>query len=221
MRSLPRLLTFAALGLLLWGIIRETRRHIAANADPGTIVLFFGGTLLVGLVLGVLVAISVAPLIGSRIGGFFYNPDEQVEPNPHAKAMAFVAQGDYPAAIEAYKAVLEENHADMHALSEIVHIYCDRLHEPEPAIAILESALETELTTEDAAFVAGRLAEVCWVHQKDALRARTILLQVAEMLPETSYAANAMHKVREIDHALQTGSHERLRNEAADQQVPG
>ena len=206
---LPRILILAALGLLMCGVITETRRLTRLEADGAAILPFFLATIALALVMGVIVALWLAPMIGNRVGGFFYNPSEEVEKNPHSAAMALVAQGDYEGAIEAYKAVLDKNPADLHAVSEIVHLYCDRLHEPGPAAGFLEQTLQLEQPVEKAAFLASRLADVCWTHQRDGLRAKAILLKVAEMLPETTHAANAMHRIREIEHALALQEQER------------
>jgi len=46
------------------------------------------------------------------------------------------------------------------------------------------------------------MVDVCWLHQHDAIRARAILIKIAEDMPETREAANALHRLQEIDRAL-------------------
>lgn len=204
MRLLPRLLILLALGWLLAVLIYETR-HLSPEADQTKVILLFGGSVLVGLSLGVLVAFSLLPMLGDWVGSFFFNPNEEVEKNPHSEAMALVAQGEYAEAIEAYGKVLEKNPGDLLALSEMVHLYCDKLQQPEPAAQLLEEALGSEWPQDDAAFLASRLVDVYWTYQHNAKAARPLLLQIAETMPDTKHAANAMHRLREIEHALETG----------------
>lgn len=201
MRAIPRILILAALCLLMWGIMGETRKLDAQGADASQILPFFLAIVGLALILGVVVALWIAPIIGNLIGSFFFNPGEEIRKNPHSSAMERVAQGDYSGAIDAYKTVAAKNPGDMHAIGEIVHLYCDTLQEPASAVEFLERILETDQPAEDAAFVASRLAEVHWVHLRDGIKAKAILAQITRLFPETTFAANAMHKMREIDQA--------------------
>jgi hypothetical protein len=44
--------------------------------------------------------------------------------------------------------------------------------------------------------------DVYWNQKRDASRARHMLMQIAETMPNTRHAANAMHRLHEIDRAL-------------------
>jgi len=101
-----------------------------------------------------------------------------VEHDPHADALRAVACGQYEKAIAEYRRILKKNRNDTYALSEIAHVYCDRLHQPEAAKAILEKALDRDWPFEDAAFLSFRLADVYWNHQQNPDRAKALLEQV-------------------------------------------
>lgn len=203
MRVLPRLIVLLALGWV-FAILLSESRQLSANqeADPTKVMLLFISLIAVGIAMGVLIALALVPMLGDWVGGFFYNPNEKVEKNPHAEALSLVAQGDYAGAIAAFERIWRANPADTQALNEVVHLYCDKLHEPLTAVELLEQALQAEFPEEETAFIAARLADVYWTHLQDARSARPLLLRVSESMPDSKYAANAMHRLREIDHAL-------------------
>ena len=174
----------------------------ADNPDNTKLLVLFAAILFVAVVIGTIIAVAVIPSIGETIGNFFFNPNQQIEKNPHFDALAKIAQGDYEGAIADYKKNLAEDPHDMHALSEIVHIYCDKLHDHDAAEKFLEESLQQEWPPEQGAFLASRLVDVYWNHKHDATRARHVLLQIAETMPDTRHAANAVHRLHEIDRAL-------------------
>jgi len=203
MPLLTRILVVAA--LVYFGYILFQEGHVEflkEEGDKTAIFMYFFGVLAVALVTGVVIAISVVPAIGEWIGGFFYNPGEKMERDPHTVAQAKVAQGDYEGAIESYLAIYEENPHDTLAVSEMAHIYCDRLASPESAASVLEQALDTDLPPEEAASLSSRLVDVYWKYQHDAENAKALLMQIAETLPDTKHAANAIHRIHEIDRAV-------------------
>lgn len=172
------------------------------NPDNSKLVMLFVAILGLAIVIGAIAAISIIPSIGETIGNFFFNPNQQIEKNPHSSAMAKIAQGDYEGAIEEYKKNLAENPDDMHALSEIIHMYCDKLHDHDAAERFLEEALQQEWPPEQGAFIAARLVDVYWNHKRDASRARHVLQQIVETMPDTRHSANAAHRLLEIERTL-------------------
>jgi tetratricopeptide (TPR) repeat protein len=170
--------------------------------DSSRAILLFGGVVLVGAAAGILLAFSVMPQIAEGIGNLFFHPNEKIEKNPHADAMGAIARGEYEQAIEEYRKVYERNPEDNLALSEMARLYCEKLHNPQPAAEILEAALQRELLPEDAAFICTRLADLYWTHQHNAAGARALLLQVIETMPNTRHSANASHKIQEIERQL-------------------
>lgn len=202
-----RILLFVGIAYLLFVIISEVRSVMSAERpDSARVILLFGALVLAGLALGVMVALVVVPAFSEKIGNFFFVPDAQIEKGPHGDALAKVAQGDFEGAIEEYSLAFKKDPTDTLALSEIVHLYCDKLHDHAAGADFLEHALDQEWPAEQGAFLAARLADIYWHHQGDAPRARELLVQIAEAMPETQHAANAMHRLREIEHALATRS---------------
>lgn len=206
MRIFTRLVIVAALAWLGYILFSDARDYQKVeDADPTKIMLYFGGVILVGVAMGTIVAMSLIPAIGDAMGNFLFNPNEEVEKDPHAGAMAKVAQGDYEGAVEEYRTVVASNPSDTLALSEIAHLYCDRIGNDGAAAEVLESALQQEWPPDDSAFLCNRLVDVYWTYQHDGARARALLIQVVETLPDTKHAANAQHRLRDIDHAIETG----------------
>jgi|ERR1700677_70530 len=202
MRNMTR--TLSILGLLWLEIVlyMQVQAREKAGGDETVIIVLFLAIIFLAIVIGGVVALAVVPAIGETIGNFFFNPNQEIEKNPHSNAMAKIAQGDYEGAIEAYKKNVEEDPEDMHALSEVIHIYCDKLHDHDSAERYLEEALKNEWPPEQGAFLASRLVDVYWNHRHDAERARHVLMQIAETMPNTKHAANAVHRLHEIDRAL-------------------
>jgi tetratricopeptide (TPR) repeat protein len=172
------------------------------NPDNTTLLLLFLGIVVIAIVIGTIFALFVVPAIGEFVGNFFFNPNQEIEKSPHSAAMAKIAQGDYEGAVEEYKKTLEETPDDTHALSEIIHLYCDKLHNHDAAELFMEDALQKEWPPEQGAFLASRLVDIYWIHKHDAARARHVLNQIVDTMPDTKYAANAAHRLHEIDRAL-------------------
>ncbi len=203
------ILRIAAVLALCWLVIvlfsEGSQELNSETPDHMRMLLVFGTAVVLGLAGGVFVALYVLPTIGEKFGGLFFNPDEEIEKDVHAEAIVLIAKGDYQGAVEAYRAVYEEDPADTLALSEIVKLYCDKLGDPEAGARVLEEALENEWTPEAGAFLAERLVDVRWHYQRDAIIARALLIQIAETMPDTKYAANAQHRLREIERVVEEG----------------
>jgi tetratricopeptide (TPR) repeat protein len=200
MSLFPRLLLFAALGWLAFILFQEAQAvNAAPDGDPSKIVLLFGAVVLVGGLAGVLFVIMVMPSIGDAIGNFFFQPNQTSTPDPHAHAQSAMARGDYAEAIEEYQKAIGHEPDDLLAYSEIAKIYCDHLGDSAAAAETLEEAMQREWAPDDAAFLTSRLAEIYWRHQHDAARARELLQQLIDVLPGTRHAANAQHRLHEIE----------------------
>lgn len=200
MRNITRLFVVLALLWLAYTLFGKARAaYSQEEVDATRVVTLFASMLLVALVAGGFFVVSFLPEIGEGIGNLFFNPNEPLPANPHGKALAAVARGDYLGAIHEYEEVFEKDPTDTLALSEITHLYCDKLHDPAPAAALLEKALGREWLAEDAAFLTSRLVDVYWHHQGDLSRARELLLEVMDLLPGTKHAANAQHRLHEIE----------------------
>ena len=192
-----------ALAWLTVVIFSEARAEAKKEkADDGKIVLYFGGVILVGGAAGILVVTVLMPAVGDALGNLVFSPNQRNEKAPHADAMAAMARGDHEAAVQAYLKAFADDPHDTLALSEMAKIECEHLGDPAAAADVLEQALEREWTPEDAAFLTSRLAEIYWKYQHNARDARGLLMQIIETMPGTKNAANAQHKLQEIERAL-------------------
>jgi tetratricopeptide (TPR) repeat protein len=181
----------------------EVQAHLP-EPDNSRVVLLFGGAVLDGTVIALILTMLVLPAVGDKIGSFFFNPDQRIEHDPHADAIAKLAQGDPESAIEVYESILSNDPSDTLAISEIARICCRDLGDTARAATVIEHALETEWPHEQSSFLANRLADV-YLLQNDVVRARQLLIEIAQNLEGTKYAANALHRIHEVDRSLETG----------------
>lgn len=203
MKDLPRNLIILALLVITVILFRQAQAaYQVEDADATRVVLLFGAVVLVGATTGGLAVIAFLPQFGDAVGNAFFHPNEVIEKDPHADAMGAMARGDYARAIEEYGKAFAHDPNDTLALSEMARIYCEKLQEPAEAATLLEAALERELETGDAAFLCSRLADVYWNYQHDIVRARELLMQVIETMPNTRHSANASHRLQEMERQL-------------------
>ncbi len=203
MRTLTRLLIFLGLAYLAFVLFHEARLASKdPDIDPSKVVMLFAGVVLVGGTMAILVVVLVMPRIGDAVGNFFFQPNQEVEKDPHSAAVAALARGDYAAAVEAYRKVIESDPDDALSYCEIAKISCEHLDDALGASTILEQALRREWPTEDVAFLSARLVDVYWKYQHDARSARALLARIIESLPGTRHASNAEHRLREIEQQL-------------------
>jgi tetratricopeptide (TPR) repeat protein len=202
-----RLLLLAA---FLWvGFILYSQAQAQAHLedpDKAKVLMLFGGTVIDGIGIAVLVAMTIVPAIGESIGALFYNPGGEIEHDAHADAIARLAQGDPEGAIEDYEAILAKDPGDTLALSEIARICCRDLGDTARAATVIEKALDGEWPEEQSSFLANRLADI-YLLQDDPIRARLVIMQIAENMEGTRYAANAQHRLHEIERSIESGVH--------------
>lgn len=204
MRFLRPLLFLALVWLTLLIFIEAQEEYRREKPDQSKLVLYFGSLVLVGGVAGVAFVKIVLPMLGDALGNVFFNPNQQIEKSPHADAVAAMARGDYQEAVHAYLKAFEANPRDTHALSEAAKIECEQLANPDAGASILEQALGRDWVPEEAAFLTSRLVDVYWKYGHKVREARALLLQIIETMPGTKHAANAQHKLQEIERQLAT-----------------
>lgn len=197
------LAAFSWVGFVLYSEAR-TQAHLP-NPDSSKVALVFAGIILDGAAVGLILTLMVVPAVGERIGAYFFNPGEEIEHDRHADAIAKLAQGDAEGAIEDYEDIFANDPSDTLALSEIARICCRDLGDTARAATVIERALEREWSQEQSSFLANRLVDI-YMLQADPLRARQMLIHLAENLDGTKYAANARHRIHEIDRAIETGT---------------
>jgi tetratricopeptide (TPR) repeat protein len=203
MRALPRLLLFLGLGYLTFVLFHEAslaRKN--PEIDPSKVVMLFAATVLIGGSTAIIVVSMLLPSLGDAVGNFFFQPNQEVEKDPHSAAQAALARGDYEGAVEEYKEIVANDPSDTLSYSEIAKISCEHLDDAAGAAAILEEGLQREWPPDDAAFLTSRLVDVYWKYQHDIRGARALLIQIMENMPGTRHAANAEHKLKEIEQQI-------------------
>jgi len=155
--------------------------------------------LIVAVGTGVVVLKWVVPAIGDRLGETFYSAPEKSEQTATQKAMALVAQGEYHKALAAFGKILAENPTDRFAVMESAKIYQNKLGDLEAAIHVLESAVAGEWPEDDKCFFLVKLADIHASERGDFVRSRELLEQLINTYPDSHHAANAHHKLREIE----------------------
>jgi tetratricopeptide (TPR) repeat protein len=201
-----RLLLLAAFAWVGYVILSEAREQAALDQpDNSKVALLFAGSILDGLVIAAIVAFMVVPVLGDMVGGYFFNPGTQIEKDPHSDAISKLARGDPEGAIRSYEEILANDPADTLAISEIARICCRDLEDTARGAAVLEQALQQEWPHEQSSFLANRLADV-YMLQHNPMRARQLITEVANSMEGTRYAANAQHRLRDIDRMIESGA---------------
>lgn len=147
---------------------------------------------------GIVFVAHVLPLIAHRATHTIYDSGEMVEKDSMAEARSKVAQGDYEAAITAFREAAEKDPGNRIPWVEIVKLQRESMHAPQEAIQTIREVLENHTWQEnDAAYFLFRLAELYNGDMGDHDSAVAIMNQVMEQFPETRHSANARHKLHE------------------------
>jgi tetratricopeptide (TPR) repeat protein len=174
--------------------------------DKSKVLLLYFGVLLDGGAIAAVLAVWIVPIIGESVGNFFFNPGGgEYRPDDHATAAALRARGDPEGAIALYEKILEDDPSDAAAVVGIARIYAGDLDNTARAAATLARALERDWTPRQSSMLANQLADIYLLKDSPRL-ARDVIAQVARVMPGTKFAENAQQRVREIDHAIQTGT---------------
>lgn len=160
---------------------------------------FFIYLLIICITGGIVVLRWVIPALGDRVADTFYSAPEKSEQTATQKAMALVAQGEYHKALAAFGKILEESPTDRFAVVESARIYQDKLGDTDAAVEVLEKAVGGEWPEDDKCFFIVKLADIHATQRCDFGRARELLEQLIRDHPESNHAANAHHKLREIE----------------------
>jgi tetratricopeptide (TPR) repeat protein len=113
--------------------------------------------------------------------------------------MALVAQGQYHQALAAFGKILEETPNDRFAVMETAKIYQTRLDDVDSAVEVLEKASAGEWPEDDKCFFLLKLADIHSTARSDFAKSREVLNQLILEFPDSRHAANAHHKLREIE----------------------
>ena len=161
----------------------------------------FSGILLTFLsagLVGILFVVYLLPFFAQRVTHAVYDSAEMVEKDVMHDARVMVAQGEYHAAIEAFKEAAKAEPLNRLPWVEIAKIYKDNLEDPNAAIETIRYALESQAwEINDAAYFLFRLAELYDEVLGDRASAIAILQQVVEQFPRTRHSANANTRLHE------------------------
>jgi tetratricopeptide (TPR) repeat protein len=164
-------------------------------------VTLFTYLMFIAVTVGVMVLKWIVPAIGERVAEALYSHPDSAEPTALGKAAGLVAQGEYGKALAAYRKILEETPGERMAVTEMVRIHHDRLGDTDGAVAVLEEALAGRWPADDRSFLMMRLADLEATGRRNPERARELLHRVQSEFPGSRHAANAGHRLREIDEA--------------------
>ncbi len=149
-------------------------------------------------VVGTFVVVYLLPFFAQRVTHAVYDSAEMVEKDVMHDARVLVAQGEYHAAIEAFKVAAKAEPLNRLPWVEIAKIYKDNLEEPTAAIETIRYALESQAwEINDAAYFLFRLAELYDEVLGDRASSIAILQQVVEQFPRTRHSANANTRLHE------------------------
>ncbi len=148
---------------------------------------------------GIFFVMVLLPKLGDAVGTVMYSSGEEITADSGVRAAACMAKGDYEGAIDEYKKAIAEKPGDPFPISEISKIYSDKLKDPKRALTYLQAHLESHEWSEDnAAFLMFRIVDV-HMHEHDLEDAKHILEQVVGNFPGTRHAANAKHRINELE----------------------
>jgi len=155
-------------------------------------------TFLTAGLVGIVFVFVVLPIMAHKVTHAIYDSAEMIERDVMHDARSLVAQGEYEAAIEAFKEAAKADPLNRLPWVEIAKIYKDNLENPRAAIDTIRGVLEgQEWQVNDAAYFMFRLAELYDQEMGERETAMVILRQVVDQFPQTRHSANAKTKLHE------------------------
>ena len=193
-------ITHALIFIFMATLVTASIVNIEPN-DNAKLALQLPVMILAGLYVGVLFVLYVLPTITDKATSAVLSSNERVKHEPLQDAQAAHARGDYEAAIEIYRSIAENEPLNRLPWVEIAKIEHDQLKDPEASIHTLRSALEEhEWPADDTAFFMVRMADIELEDMENPEKYAAILNEIVEIFPETRHSANAIHKLKEMDH---------------------
>jgi len=155
-------------------------------------------TFLTAGLVGIVFVFQILPMLAHRATHAIYDSAEMIEHDVMHDARALVAQGEYHAAIEAFKQAAKAEPLNRLPWVEIAKIQKDNLEDPQAAINTIRTVLEgQEWEVSDAAYFMFRLAELYDEVMGQRENAVAILRQVVEQFPRTRHSANAKTRLHD------------------------
>jgi tetratricopeptide (TPR) repeat protein len=199
MDSKPFRITALIVLVLLVGkvIYDKNRPEEDANAMLAILEL-----IVIAAIAGVLFVTWLLPSLGDKVTEAMIGSGARVKETETSQATARIAQGDYPGAIREFEKMAVANPADRYPVVEISRVYRDKLGDVDAAIQTIETALVSRpWSPEDETFLLLRLAEFYSKDKTDFAKAREAIDRVMQKFAGTAHAANATHKLRQIEEA--------------------
>lgn len=164
-------------------------------------------TFLTAGVVGILFVVHVLPAIVQRFTHAIYDSGEMVGHDVMRDARSLLAQGEYEAAIEEFRNAIAAEPGNRMPWMEIAKIQKDCLDDPQAAIETLSQAIEAfGWPMDDEVYFRFRLAELQEQVNGDHAAAAALMQQVAELYPNTRHAANANHRLQELDQGAEAAT---------------
>lgn len=164
-------------------------------------------TFLTAGVVGILFVVHVLPAIVQRFTHAIYDSGEMVGHDVMRDARSLFAQGEYEAAIEEFSNAIAAEPGNRMPWMEIAKIQKDCLDDPQAAIETLSQAIEAfGWPMDDGVYFRFRLAELHEQVNGDHTAAAALMQQVAELYPNTRHAANAKHRLQELDQGVEAAA---------------
>jgi len=196
---MSRNLTYVAFGILLvigfivvnsWTQDSGVMVRFLCLTAVGVLFSLYVAILFINLVLPRMVEKGVGVLLDQR-----EDPIVNEEEDDEHRARCLVAQGKYAEAAATYLQVARNNPKECYAWVEASRLYETKLKDYNEAVAVLREAIEAhEWPVDDVAFLMFRMSEVLHKHNNPQ-HARTVLLKIVEMLPNTPHETHARQKL--------------------------
>ncbi|MGI8604484.1 MAG: tetratricopeptide repeat protein [Verrucomicrobiales bacterium] len=191
-----RISSIIVLGLLLGKIIYD--RSLPEEEVNSMLVVF--EFIIVAAIAGTLFVTWLLPSLTDKFSEAMLGSGDKIEETQTSIATAKLAQGDYEGAILEFEKMAAANPSDRQPVVEISRVYRDKLDDPDSAIQTIHTALiSREWKPEDEAFFLLRLADLYSKDKRDFGKAREVVDQVLQKHHGTPHAANATHKLRQIE----------------------
>ncbi len=141
------------------------------------------------------------PFVAERFTQEMVGSTEEVEQvRDEVTAQAAVAAGDYAEAVRLYRDEWRKEPSNRLPIWEAAKLQREKLNSPAVALMTLDEALAGyDWEADDRAFLMFRKVEIYEEDMGDEEKVVEVLKEVTEKCQATRHAANAMHKLRELE----------------------
>ena len=162
-------------------------------------------TIFAGVYIGLLGVFYVLPLVSQKAAMSMYSDSNQkADPDLLNEARSLTSQGEYEAAVTAYRKAIIKDPSNRLAWTDMAKLYAEKLEQPGLAAASLREAYdEHEWEAEDAAFLLFRVSEWQIDECQDKEAGSVTLSEIIKTFPDTRHSANAMQKLRELGYEVE------------------